>query len=67
MIIGIFSLSVIQSPGPFGKTAMASLLMTSLLLPITRQFFLPFLPIASWLFFFYACQYVILLRQVEPQ
>lgn len=58
MIIGIFSLSVIQA-NPVGKTAIASLLLTSLLLPITRQFFLPFLPVASWLIFFYACQYVL--------
>lgn len=58
LIIGIFSLSIIQAPGPMGKTAIASLLLTSLLLPITRQFFLPFLPIAAWLIFFYACQYV---------
>ncbi|KAL1962508.1 hypothetical protein VTN77DRAFT_9629 [Rasamsonia byssochlamydoides] len=58
MIVGIFSLSVIQSPGPLGKTAVATLLLTSLLLPITRQFFLPFLPIAAWLIFFYACQFI---------
>ncbi|QKX56189.1 uncharacterized protein TRUGW13939_03289 [Talaromyces rugulosus] len=58
MIIGIFSLSLIQAPGPMGKTAIASLLLTSLLLPITRQFFLPFLPVAAWLIFFYACQFV---------
>jgi inositol phosphorylceramide synthase catalytic subunit len=57
-IIGIFSLSLIQSPGVIGKTTIASLLLLSLLLPITRQFFLPFLPIAAWLIFFYACQYV---------
>ena len=56
LIIGIFSLSLIQSPGPLGKTAIATLLLFSLLLPITRQFFLPFLPIAGWLIFFYACQ-----------
>ena len=55
-LVGIFSLCVIQSPGPFVKTIVASLLMLALLLPITRQFFLPFLPIAAWLVFFYACQ-----------
>lgn len=55
-VIGIFSLCIIQSPGPFVKTMVATLLMLSLLLPITRQFFLPFLPIATWLVFFYACQ-----------
>jgi hypothetical protein len=31
-------------------------LLLSLVLPITRQFFLPFLPIAAWLIFFYACR-----------
>lgn len=59
MIIGIFSLSIIEA-SPLTKTALASLLLTSLLLPITRQFFLPFLPIAAWLIFFYACQYVLI-------
>lgn len=56
LILLIFSLSVMGSPGPLGKTAMFTLLLLSLLLPITRQFFLPFLPIAGWLIFFYACQ-----------
>lgn len=55
---GIFSLCVIQAPGPMIKMAIATLLMLSLLIPITRQFFLPFLPIAAWLVFFYSCQYV---------
>jgi hypothetical protein len=56
LIVGIFSLSVMESPGPLAKTAAFTLLLFSLLLPITRQFFLPFLPIAGWLIFFYACQ-----------
>lgn len=56
IVVGIFSLSVIEVPGPLTKTAMSTLLLISLLLPITRQFFLPFLPIAAWLAFFYACQ-----------
>jgi hypothetical protein len=55
--VGIFALCVIQSPGPMVKTAVATLLMLSLLLPVTRQFFLPFLPIAAWLVFFFSCQY----------
>jgi hypothetical protein len=66
MIVGIFSLSIIQSPDPLGKTAVATLLLTSLLLPITRQFFLPFLPIAAWLIFFYGCQYVIRSLSKKP-
>lgn len=61
-IIGIFCLCVIQEPGPLAKTAIATLLMLSLLLPITRQFFLPFLPIAAWLVLFYSCQYVLFIR-----
>ncbi|KAH1552420.1 hypothetical protein KXX57_007677 [Aspergillus fumigatus] len=58
LIVGIFSLSVMESPGPLAKTAAFTLLLISLLLPITRQFFLPFLPIAGWLIFFYACQFI---------
>ncbi|PSK56900.1 hypothetical protein B9Z65_6524 [Elsinoe australis] len=57
-VVGIFSLCVIQSPGPLAKFAVATLLMTSLVLPITRQFFLPFLPVATWLIFFYACGFI---------
>jgi len=55
-ILGIFSLCVMQHPGPLVKTLVAALIMTSLLLPITRQFFLPFLPIATWLILFYSAQ-----------
>lgn len=55
-ILGIFSLCIIESPGALVKTLVASLLLFSLVLPITRQFFLPFLPIAAWLIFFYACR-----------
>lgn len=55
-ILGIFSLCVIQNPGPLLKTVVATLLLSSLVLPITRQFFLPALPIFAWLIFFYACQ-----------
>lgn len=56
LVVGIFSLSMIEVPGPLAKTAVFTLLLFSLLLPITRQFFLPFLPVAGWLVFFYACQ-----------
>ncbi|KAK5137177.1 hypothetical protein LTR08_000682 [Meristemomyces frigidus] len=56
--LGIFSLCIIQSPGPIAKTLVATLLLTSLVIPVTRQFTLPFLPIASWLVLFYACKFV---------
>lgn len=55
-ILGIFCLSIMESPGPIGKTAIATLLLSSLLLPVTRQFFLPFMPIAAYLIWFYACR-----------
>ncbi|KAK4981430.1 Phosphatidylinositol:ceramide phosphoinositol transferase (IPC synthase) [Elasticomyces elasticus] len=58
MLVGIFSLSIIQSPGPLVKTLVATLLMTSLILPVTRQFTLPCLPIFTWLVLFYACQFI---------
>ncbi|KAI9754878.1 MAG: Aureobasidin resistance protein Aur1 [Lichina confinis] len=57
-IVGVFALCVIESPGPLVKTVIATALLTSLTIPVTRQFFLPFLPIASWLVLFYACRFV---------
>jgi len=53
IIVAVFSLSISQSPGPLMKTFAATMLMASLLVPVTRQFFLPFLPIATWLLFFF--------------
>jgi hypothetical protein len=58
-ILGIFCLSVIEEPGALVKTAIATLLIVALLLPVTRQFALPFLPIASYLVLFYSCGFVI--------
>lgn len=55
IILDIFSLCIIPSPGPLVKTALATLIFTALILPVTRQFLLPSLAIWSWLVFFYAC------------
>ena len=55
IILGIFSLCIIPWPGPLVKTALATLIITALILPVTRQFLLPSLAIWSWLVFFYAC------------
>jgi inositol phosphorylceramide synthase catalytic subunit len=57
-IVFIFSLTMIQSPGPMVKTLIATLLMCSLVLPVTRQFILPALPVFGWLVLFIACRYV---------
>ena len=55
IILGIFSMCIIPWPGPFVKTALATLIITALILPVTRQFLLPSLAIWSWLVFFHAC------------
>lgn len=57
-VLGVFSLCVMQSPGPLVKTLIATLLMTGLIIPITRQVLLPALPVLTWLVFFYSCQFV---------
>ncbi|PSS09269.1 hypothetical protein M430DRAFT_37276 [Amorphotheca resinae ATCC 22711] len=58
IMIGIFSLSISQAPGPLMKTGAASLMMLALLMPVTRQFFLPFLPILTWLVFFFNARFI---------
>lgn len=58
IILDIFSLCIIPSPGPLVKTALATLIITALILPVTRQFLLPSLAIWSWLVFFYACGFI---------
>lgn len=55
IVLGIFSMCIVPWPGPFIKTALATLIITALILPVTRQFLLPSLAIWSWLIFFYAC------------
>lgn len=55
-IVGLFCFSVIEVPGPLIKTLIATLLLASLTIPLTRQFFLPFLPILIYLVLFYSCR-----------
>lgn len=55
-LILIFSLSIIQSPGPAVKMLVAMGLVVSLIFPLTRQFFLPFLAVAGYLIFFFSCK-----------
>ncbi|KAF2477909.1 aureobasidin resistance protein Aur1 [Lindgomyces ingoldianus] len=57
-IVAIFSLSVMESPGPFAKTFVAALLMLGLVLPAIRQFLLPFLPALTWMLLFYCCKFI---------
>ncbi|EER26235.1 Aureobasidin resistance protein Aur1 [Coccidioides posadasii str. Silveira] len=57
-ILGIFCLSVIETPGPLIKTLISLVILISLILPVTCQFLLPALPIIGWLVFWYAMQYI---------
>ncbi|PBP15540.1 PAP2-domain-containing protein, partial [Diplocarpon rosae] len=52
-LVCVFSLSISQAPGPMMKTGASALLMIALLMPATRQFFLPVLPVLTWLLFFF--------------
>lgn len=54
--IGIFALCVVEHPPPVVRALIGVALLMSLLLPVTCQFFLPAIPIISWLVFFYTCQ-----------
>jgi inositol phosphorylceramide synthase catalytic subunit len=54
--LGIFAMSIAPSPGPFLKMGAVALLVAALLVPVTSQFFFPFLPILTWLIFFFSCR-----------
>lgn len=56
VILGVFCLSIMENPGPLVKTGVTTLLLISVLLPVTRQFFLPAMPIFAYLIWFYACR-----------
>ena len=55
LTLGIFALSISPSPA-FLKTGAVTLLIAALLVPVTNQFFFPFLPILTWLIFFFSCR-----------
>ncbi len=67
VILGIFTLCIIPSPGPLAKTGVSTLLLASLIIPATRQVFLPLLPVITWLGFFYACGYVVFFYRLVPR
>jgi hypothetical protein len=52
--LGLFALALTPQGRPF-KLAASALALALLAMPVTQQFVLPFLPIAAWLVFFYAC------------
>lgn len=59
ILVCIFSLSISQAPSPLIKTGAAFLLMVGLLIPVSRQFLLPFFPVLTWLIFFFNARYVL--------
>lgn len=58
VLILIFCFSVIRNPPLLGRLFIGGLLLLAVLIPITSQFFLPALPIFSWLILFYTCQFI---------
>ena len=55
LLIAVFVISINEA-SPVIKTAGALGLSVVLILPITRQFFLPCLPIFGWLILFFSCK-----------
>lgn len=58
LTLGVCALCIIETYGPLFKTAFVAAVVTVLMVPVTRQFFLPFMPVATWLVFFYSCRSV---------
>ena len=44
-----------------------ALLLAALVIPVTRQFFLPFLPLACYLVLFYSCKFIPSAVRPEPR
>lgn len=60
IMLAIFSLSFSQEPSPLIKCGLALLIMVGLLVPVTRQFLLPFLPVLTWLVMFFNARFVLI-------
>ncbi|KAK9369749.1 hypothetical protein V1509DRAFT_433281 [Lipomyces kononenkoae] len=56
--IACFAFFVITEPGVLVKLVIATLFALALLIPITSQFFFPFVPIGTWLILFYSCRFI---------
>ena len=55
--ISIWALYIMRDVGLLVKTLIGVLLIFVLILPITSQFFLPFLPIITWLLLLFSSRY----------
>ncbi|SNX83283.1 related to AUR1 - inositol phosphorylceramide synthase [Melanopsichium pennsylvanicum] len=56
--IALFSLFVMETPAFPYKLIIPALYTTTLLFPVTSQFFLPAAPIFAWLILFYSCKFI---------
>ncbi|KAI8070785.1 hypothetical protein BC940DRAFT_325544 [Gongronella butleri] len=57
-VILAFDFAIIASPGWLLKSLIALALLSSFFIPFIRRFTRPALPIFTWLFTFYACQFI---------
>ncbi|PWZ00658.1 PAP2-domain-containing protein [Testicularia cyperi] len=58
LFIALFSLFVMEQPAFPSKLLIPALYTTTLLFPVTSQFFLPAAPIFAWLILFYSCKFI---------
>ncbi|KAK9469701.1 hypothetical protein V1512DRAFT_256851 [Lipomyces arxii] len=56
--VGVFCFFVVEIPTLIWKILLVLAIATGLLIPITSQVVLPFLPVASWLILFYSCRFI---------
>ncbi|KAK9369752.1 hypothetical protein V1509DRAFT_433592 [Lipomyces kononenkoae] len=56
--VGVFCFFVVEEPSLVFKILISIALLTALLIPVTSQFFFPFLPIAAYLFLFYSSRFI---------
>jgi inositol phosphorylceramide synthase catalytic subunit len=54
----LFSLIVAQDPPPFARFLLAIVLLLAVTIPVLKQFWLPFLPIGTWLILYFSCQFI---------
>lgn len=57
-VILVFSFSVTQDPAPFVRFLLAIVLLLAVTVPILKTFWLPFMPIGTWLILYFSCQYI---------
>lgn len=57
-VILLFCFIIARDPPPLARLALAVLLFLGVTIPIMKQFWLPFMPIGTWLILFYCCRFI---------